>query len=58
MTDDKLASSIQRYLILIIAIILLGWGSFGELTSQRIGTSVSNAALLRVGFVMLACWIL
>ncbi|QDS86981.1 hypothetical protein EC9_11560 [Rosistilla ulvae] len=48
---------IQRVLILIVAVVLLAWGGIGELTSDRLGQSVSNAALLRVGFVLFACWV-
>ncbi|MEZ6089223.1 MAG: hypothetical protein R3C05_14570 [Pirellulaceae bacterium] len=48
---------IQRLLLLIVAVGLLGWGAIGEATSDRIGQSVGNAAVLRVGFVLLACWV-
>lgn len=55
--SDENNSKFQRMLLLIVAIGLLLWGGIGELTSDRLGQSVSNAALLRVGFVLLACWV-
>ena len=48
---------IQRAVILVFAVGLLTWGAAGEISSDQIGKSVFNAALLRVGFVLLACWI-
>ena len=48
---------IQRAVILVLAVGLLIWGAIGEIKSDQIGKSVSNAAILRVGFVLFACWI-
>ena len=50
-------AAIQRVMMLVIAILLLLAGGIGEFRAQRFGTSPFNAALLRVGFVLLACWI-
>ncbi|QDV67603.1 hypothetical protein Poly24_13040 [Rosistilla carotiformis] len=55
--SDETSSKLQRNLLLVAAVSLLLWGGFREAFSDRLGQSVSNAALLRVGFVLLACWV-
>ena len=54
---DEAESKLRRWLILIIAIILLLVGGVGEIRSERLATSFSNMAFLRVGLLLLACWI-
>ncbi len=50
-------SHAKRTALLVMAIGLLGWGAIGEATADRLGQSVSNAAVIRVGMILLAVWI-